>query len=196
MRFVARDANKAPACLTKKKKKSGKTETQEAIEHYDKWKQLDEKARKSFKYQVYGREEVKEALVEMFDNKCAYCESRMKHASPAHIEHYRPKNENKFPDQMFVWENWLLSCTTCNTMKREKFPYCDDGQPCFINPAIEDPGKHIDFLNAQILARTDRGEITIREIVLDRAPLVEERARWLNCVNIILLLLLTKKIPE
>jgi hypothetical protein len=34
---------------------------------------------------------MKQHLFELFDNKCAYCESRVLHVSPGEVEHYRPK---------------------------------------------------------------------------------------------------------
>jgi uncharacterized protein (TIGR02646 family) len=128
-----------------------------------------------------------QVLKEMFYEKCAYCESKIKHISPIHIEHFYPKSE--FYNQMFEWGNWLLACPLCNSNKGSKFPYCDDN-PCFIDPTLENPNEHIDFLDSQILSKSVRGEKTIKEIRLDRIPLTEERARWLNNIRILLLLVL------
>ncbi len=129
-----------------------------------------------------------EILFNAFRNKCAFCESKVKHVSPEHIEHYRPKEKDKFPELMFNWENWLLSCPTCNTNKGTKFPYCDDGEPCFLEPTVDEPGEHLDFLRAQILSRTNRGEKTVQEIGLNRESLTANRARWLMTVDLLLLL--------
>ena len=39
----------------------------------------------------YQHVEVKKALVDMFHEKCAYCESAITHIDYGHIEHFRPK---------------------------------------------------------------------------------------------------------
>jgi uncharacterized protein (TIGR02646 family) len=126
-----------------------------------------------------------QTLFDAFHGKCAFCESCPSHVSSPHIEHYRPKSQ--FPDQMFVWRNWLLSCGRCNEKKWAHFPDCTD-QPCLLDPTSEDPADHLDFFEAQILDKTLRGAKTIQIIGLDRAPLVEERARWLMTINLLLLL--------
>lgn len=131
-------------------------------------------------------------LYEAFQGKCAFCESRMAHVSSPHIEHYRPKSN--FFDQMFVWQNWLLSCGRCNDKKWAHFPDCG-GQPCLLDPTTENPNENIDFLGAQILDKTPRGAETIKLIGLDRTPLVEERARWLMTIEFLLLLMICH-LPE
>jgi hypothetical protein len=58
------------------------------------------------------------------------------------------------------------------------------------DPANEDPAEHVEFLEAQILARTNRGDIIIGQIRLDRSDLLRERQQWLLFINNPLLLLL------
>ncbi len=129
-----------------------------------------------------------EVLKNAFHGKCCYCEAKIDHISPLHVEHFRPKGSNHFPNLMFVWENWLLACPRCNTSKASRFPFCDGDHPCFIDPAAEEPSDHIESLEAQILSKTQRGEVTIKEIALDRLPLTQDRARWLMNVQALLLL--------
>ncbi|MBN1935937.1 MAG: hypothetical protein JW934_14800 [Anaerolineae bacterium] len=124
-------------------------------------------------------------LDQIFYNKCAFCESKMAHVSRPQIEHYYPKS--KFPERMFNWQNWLLSCAQCNEIKGTYFPFCDD-RPCLLDPASEDPGDHIDFLRAQILYKTWRGQETISLLELNRISLQEERTRWLIWIDSLLLL--------
>ena len=69
-----------------------------------------------------------------------------------------------------------------------KFPLCENGQPCFIDPANENPAEHLDFLESQILHKTNRGNKTIQEIGLDRDLLTECRTLWLLNIKILLLL--------
>ena len=126
-----------------------------------------------------------EVLYSAFNGKCAFCESLMAHVSAPHIEHYRPKSQ--FPDLAFDWENWLLSCGRCNDSKWAHFPECD-GEPCLINPTTEDPAEHVEFLDFIALARTQRGQETIKLVGLNRSPLEDERSRWLTYINVLLLL--------
>lgn len=167
----------------------------------NKWREeFEEKRRKDFKYTptqfwalVRKRKAMKDYvsfLSKTFHDKCAYCESQMKHVSAEHVEHYRPKSRPEFCNHMFTWENWLISCEKCNTWKGTKFPYCKDNLPCFIDPTNENPEKHIDFLEAHILGKTDRGTITIEEIGLRRSELIEYRKYWLSMIIDPLLLLL------
>ena len=123
--------------------------------------------------------------------KCAFCESKITHVFAPHIEHYRPKG--KFPDLMFAWGNWLLSCGRCNERKWSHFPYCAD-EPCLIDPAGEDPSQHLSFIGCQVFASTTRGNQTIKLLGLDRSPLDQERAWWLLKIKILLLLMW--RVPE
>ncbi len=164
------------------------------------WNEFEEKQQKyslsTFWVLVRKRKAMRQyadVLFKVFRNKCAFCESKMKHVSPAHIEHYRPKEKDQFPELMFVWENWLLSCPTCNANKGTKFPLCDN-EPCFLDPTVENPDEHLDFLRAQILSKTTRGRETIKEIKLYRTDLEQQRKWWLMQIDI--LLLLARFIPE
>lgn len=126
-----------------------------------------------------------------FHGKCAYCESKIGHVSPAHIEHYRPKA--RFPERVFSWENWLLSCGRCNDKKWAHFPGCGQ-QPCLIDPTEEEPSQHIEFEGYTCLALSQRGEETIRLVGLDRSPLEEERSIWLSYLNALLIVCL--RVPD
>jgi uncharacterized protein (TIGR02646 family) len=126
-------------------------------------------------------------LSRRFHGKCAFCESRMRHVSNPHIEHYRPKAQKRFEHLMFAWENWLLSCGRCNEEKWADFPE-HAGQPCLIDPTTEDPVEHLDFHEAQVIGISSRGQETIRLVGLDRYPLRNERGSWLVKVNALLLL--------
>ena len=160
------------------------------------WKQeFEEKQRQDsrlsssqFWSTVRQRAEMKEyaeILRQRFHGKCAFCESKKEDLQ---IEHFRPKDRNKYPELMFVWENWLMACSDCNKKKGTKFPL-ENGEACFIDPATVNPAEHIDFFESHILSQTKRGKITIQEIQLDRTLLTEDRARWLTMtINTLLLL--------
>lgn len=70
------------------------------------------------------------ALAELFNNKCAYCESAAA-TGPLDIEHFRPKQgaldlEGVKVDHLhyawlaYDWDNLLLACSACNRMRRTK----------------------------------------------------------------------------
>ena len=162
----------------------------------DQWRKCFAKARRkdptlsTSRFWSQVRREIQPDGVELcrrFRDKCAFCESRMKHVSNPHIEHYRPKGRKEFEQLMFDWNNWLLSCGRCNEKKWSHFPE-SNGQPCLLNPAAEDPAPHLDFVGAMVIGLSQRGDETIRLIGLDRSPLVYERASWLLHVNTLLLL--------
>jgi uncharacterized protein (TIGR02646 family) len=131
-------------------------------------------------------------LYEAFQHKCAFCESKPEPTSSLQIEHYRPKSNTQFEDRMFDWGNWLSSCGRCNSNKWKHFPDCG-GQPCLIDPTSEDPADHIEFLRADALGKTSRGEKTIELLGLERSPLKDERSTWLSTMDSLLLLCL---VPE
>lgn len=111
-----------------------KKETDRIILHYS------AKKEKGFKYAAYRDADVKEGLKKLFHEKCAYCETRVLHAQPGDVEHFRPKSavntklkgianlSNKVkvppPDKEEIkpgyywlaadWNNLLLSCNSCN----------------------------------------------------------------------------------
>lgn len=87
-------------------------------------------------------------------HRCVYCED----ARGDDIEHFRPKKF--YPERTFVWENYLLACSVCNSnFKRDKFAVIDaagqrhdlnrgrndsiiappQGAPLLINPHYENP---------------------------------------------------------
>lgn len=124
----------------------------------------------------YRHSEIKRALNTLFHGKCAYCESKIKHVSYPHIEHYRPKS--KFPNLTFTWDNLLLACGMCNSAKYkgDHFPETKDGGP-YVNPCRDDPNDHFDFVyNAQakitsVYGKTPRGETTEQALGLNRPDL-------------------------
>lgn len=114
----------------------------------------------------YGHKQVKDTLVSMFSDKCAYCESIISGVTTGHIEHFRPKS--RFPFLTFEWTNLLLSCPKCNdkTHKGDKFPSVSAGGR-LLDPTIDNPTAHFDFLydsttqQALIIPKTIRGNTTV-----------------------------------
>ena len=80
----------------------------------------------------YNHPKNKQALKEANSDKCMYCESKISHNGFAHIEHFRPKAQDKHPDLEFIWDNLGYACEKCNNEKSNKFhndlPYIDPYQ--------------------------------------------------------------------
>ncbi len=100
-------------------------EKNRALEYFKQHKKIT-----GFKYTLYNDDEVKLALKNLFEGKCAYCESHI--AAPegfGDVEHYRPKNEIKKLDGKTIkpgyywlgadWDNLLPACSSCNKERKQ-----------------------------------------------------------------------------
>ncbi len=61
-------------------------------------------------------------LIEQIGRYCSYCERWV--ASAIHIEHKQPKS--LYPDLKFLWSNFLLACSNCNSAKSNTLLNLDD----------------------------------------------------------------------
>lgn len=141
---IDRSKVEVPEILTKPKGR-GLKEKAKAIAYYSNGNNT-----KPFKHSVYSHTDVKETLIDLFDQKCAYCESLFLHVYSGDVEHFRPKGriadiDNPKPGYYWLaadWDNLLLSCRNCNqklkhlvvgktekeTMgKMDQFPLADGG---------------------------------------------------------------------
>ena len=159
---------------------------------------------------VYGHNSVKSALLQAQFGKCCYCESRFGATSYGAVEHFRPKGAvQQEPDQgreypgyywlAYAWDNLLVSCEKCNTThKRNLFPLGDDSArarshhddlnaecPLFVDPATEDPRRHIRFRGAAVVSATRRGQATIEGMGLRRSDLEEARMERLHKLRLL-----------
>ena len=91
--------------------------------------------------------------------RCCYCED----SYADEVEHILPKD--LFPEQAFVWLNYLYACGPCNSPKGSRFAVIDQsgalleitrkpndpivppvqGQPALVNPRTEDPLHYIEL---------------------------------------------------
>jgi len=134
----------------------------------------------------YQHKQIKEALIELFHGKCAYCESKITHIDYGygHIEHFKPKSHPIYRALTFEWTNLLLACGVCNGSehKGKKFPSNSAGGP-FVNPCQEKPDDHFEFVYDQtsklatVVGKTKRGETTERLLGLNRHALREYRSK-------------------
>jgi uncharacterized protein (TIGR02646 family) len=113
---IDRDNVQVPDILTNPNGR-GIRETNKAIKYYSK-----PNVTKPLRFSVYSDSRVKESLIELFKEKCAYCESRFLHVYSGDVEHFRPKGQiaeaqNPKPGYYWLasnWDNLLLSCRNCN----------------------------------------------------------------------------------
>ena len=157
-------------------------------------------------FSSYNRQEnrvfrvVRERLATMCSGarRCGYCED----SAGDEVEHIKPKD--LYPEDVFVWENYLLACGPCNGGKNNRFAVLRDGRlldvtrgrkdpirkpksgsPAPINPRAEDPLAFLDleimdtfwFLPRDGLSEVDemRADYSIDVLKLNRDVLVEAR---------------------
>jgi uncharacterized protein (TIGR02646 family) len=150
----------------------------------------------------YSSGEVKETLLQLYHNKCAYCEQKL---NKGHIAHYRPRNQYRF--LTLEWSNLLPVCDVCSknlgrefVITGEKFdnfsiekisenqanyPTLLEEKALLIHPelypentngSIKSISYHFKYLeNGYIIGLTQEGVHTIDKLQLNRADLVERR---------------------
>ena len=121
----------------------------------------------------YKHPDNKAALVAASHQKCMYCESKVTHVDFGDVEHIKPKAPGKFPGLAYEWTNLGFVCGRCNNAKLDKYFQ----EAPFVDPYAENPEEHL-FAAGALLAQRNgsvRGEITIREIALNRPDLLEKR---------------------
>lgn len=121
----------------------------------------------------YKHPENKTVLKNAGHDKCMYCECKISHIDFAHIEHIKPKAEGKYPQLTYVWDNLGYACPKCNNAKSDKY----FEETPYLNPYIEDPEQHLMAFGAYLFSRngSERGELTIKDIELNRPDLIEKR---------------------
>lgn len=126
----------------------------------------------------YKHPDNKAALCSSIHGKCMYCESRITHVNFGHVEHIKPKAANLFPQLEFEWTNLGYVCDRCNNAKGNKyFPGAE-----LLNPYEDDPATHLFAYGSLLFAEdgSERGELTINEIQLNRSDLIERRTHHIK----------------
>lgn len=159
---------------------------------------------KDVRSETYAMKAVKEKLIDIFDEKCAFCECNTAMGAAYDVEHYRPKATYFW--LAYEWTNLLLACQICNReYKKDQFPvspdqatlstpsFTDDGAlhyaechinsarlnteaPLLLHPALHDPAAHLYFLpDGDIEHITTEGQYSIKYYGLKRPKLVKGR---------------------
>lgn len=94
------------------------------------------------KFKAYKLPGVVKALNDLFNAKCAYCESNIGATQPTDVEHFRPKGGYYIRDKASKkevfrrpgyhwlaasWDNLLPSCIDCNRERRQQFANSEPG---------------------------------------------------------------------
>lgn len=130
MIFIDRSKVSIPHSL-EQKKSIGKIETAKAIKFFSTPRK---KYRPFMGYRAYKSEDVKKAVRELFNDKCAYCESHFVNAYYGDVEHFRPKGEigiwNSSKKVAPIrpgyyrlaadWNNLLFACKICNSINTQR----------------------------------------------------------------------------
>jgi uncharacterized protein (TIGR02646 family) len=135
-------------------------------------------------FAAYGRRDVRDRLDALFHFKCAYCESKVEATQAGAVEHYRPKgmvtvrgangkaqSKPGYPWLAAEWHNLLLSCTDCNSPRKQQvkslpqrtlgkanwFPLADERRRAttparvareprlLLDPCVDAPERHLRF---------------------------------------------------
>lgn len=170
--------------------------------------------KKDFYSKYWRKDDVVKALWKMHRGKCCYCERKRDMKRETDVEHFRPKAEiTDYPDHpgywwlAYDWENYLLSCKTCNQgHKKNHFPLIDNSpvygpdddlteeRPFLVNPAKESPEEFIGFdcgtvlgIYAKAIGLDDEGQgrRTIELLGLNKGTLPGQRAELVNTLMLI-----------
>lgn len=76
----------------------------------------------ALEFEPYWTEtDVHGALLAMQGWVCAYCQRKIDPADPKYVDHFRPK-KGGYGWLAYVFRNYFLTCSRCNTRKGEQFP--------------------------------------------------------------------------
>lgn len=120
---------------------------------------------KADKSSVWDKAYIREALLEMTNNKCAYSEAPLvTHGNYWHIDHFRCKKE--YENEVVKWGNLLPSCPTCNVTKGD-WDVEKDGD--IVNPLVDNPQDYLFVKAFRYYAKNDnkKGENTITVLDLN-----------------------------
>ncbi|MCI1037991.1 HNH endonuclease [Pseudomonas putida] len=129
----------------------------------------------------YKHPDNKKALEDASHGKCMYCESKVTHVYFGDVEHIKPKAVTKYPELKFDWGNLGFCCARCNNSKSDDY---EDDCP-IIDPYSENPAESLIAFGSILYPKTgsERGDLTIRTLDLNRIDLVEKRALRLDEVQ-------------
>lgn len=142
---------------------------------------------------------IRDALLNLFHSKCAYCESLLDPQTNYTTDRFRPHSgavnlDGSFdPDHYwwlaYEWFNIYPVCEVCNSMKGNRFPIAGHRakikaeqadlaaeQALLLDPCTDQPEQHLVFSKEGLVAsKTPQGQTTIDVFSLNRSRVVEAR---------------------
>jgi uncharacterized protein (TIGR02646 family) len=135
---------------------------------------------KVFRQYRYARRD----LIDRLGEYCSYCEMHLD--TSLAVEHVRPKTHH--PNLALQWDNFLLACTNCNSIKGSK----DINLADYYWPDLDNTARAIEYLaggrvhphSSLAPAQKSKAQRTIALTGLDRIPLIYDTSasdrRWNN----------------
>lgn len=127
----------------------------------------------------YRHADIKQEIKLETEDKCIYCESFVSHQYPGDVEHIIPKSV--YPRLTFTWNNLSFVCYWCNNHKRAIL----DKNLKLLNPYKDTISSHLRAFGPMIFHINDskRGELTCKEIKLNRRELLDRRIDAIKDLN-------------
>ncbi len=122
----------------------------------------------------YNHSQIKDQIVQETSEKCAYCESKLRHVHHGDIEHIFPKSLDE--SKRFEWNNLTLACEICNQNKSNLDPMMNS----ILDPYIDDPESSLFFCGPLAVGQDTKGMSTETIIGLNRTELMEQRKERLE----------------
>jgi uncharacterized protein (TIGR02646 family) len=111
---------------------------------------------------VWSKDYIKQPLLLMSSEKCAFCETKIAEESKyLEVEHFHHKDLYK--DEVVDWNNLLPSCKKCNGTKGNH----DTKLEPIINPCEQDPKEHLKIWLYRFKGKTDLGKMTVSALNLN-----------------------------
>lgn len=126
------------------------------------------------KRRVWAHDDIRIALLEEGFGKCAYCETSVDiGASTLHVDHYKPKNKDAYPELVVDWDNLIPACQRCNTKKGTK----NTGNIEILNPFTDDPKEHLVYSDDFFAFKTPLGRTTRAYLGLNDDRPIKDRSK-------------------
>ena len=113
-------------------------------------------------YTTYGQ--AKDDLRERLGSFCSYCEMNIENQPD--IEHVSPKSKN--PDLETEWDNFLLACKVCNTLKNNH----NDDRNGYVFPDTHNTSFLYEYLENDVKVKSDLPQ-NIKELAIATFDLIE-----------------------
>jgi len=158
--------------------------------------ELQERLNKHRKWKL-----VKGDLANLSQKTCWYCENNVPCSGYPEVDHWRPKNENKYPWLEFVIKNYIYSCKVCNNKKLGQFPLVDESkrakcesddlsheEPLLLNPCNKEDVRSVCYdASGRLFPRTDKikekVKITKKILKLDTNERLAKKQKAFNRLN-------------